>query len=82
MNKENKKKLKENRKINKKMSFSEIMEKFPKAAEVLFESGMHCIGCPMAMQETLEQGALAHGLKPDELTEKINKKIGKNEKQI
>ena len=40
------------------------------------ESGMHCIGCPMAMEESLEQGAEAHGLDVDELVEKINKKLG------
>jgi len=62
-------------KITKKMNFSEIMEKYPEATEVLFESGMHCIGCPMAMQETLEQGAIVHGINPDEIVEKINKKL-------
>lgn len=69
MEKENKKD-----KINKKMSFAEIMDKKPEAASLLMENGMHCMGCPMAMQETLEQGALAHGLDPDKLEEEINKK--------
>ena len=40
-------------KINKKMSFSEIIEKHPETAEFLMEKGMHCIGCPMA-QMTLK----------------------------
>jgi len=64
-------------KINKKMSFSEIMEKSPEAGEVLFNSGMHCVGCGMAAFETLEQGAMAHGLDPDKLVDEINKKINK-----
>jgi len=38
-------------KINKKMSFSEIFEKYPKAVEFFLEKGMHCIGCPMAQME-------------------------------
>jgi hybrid cluster-associated redox disulfide protein len=71
-----KKPSKEN-KITKKMSFAEIMQKAPGAAEILMEKGMHCMGCPMAMQETLEQGALAHGLDPDKLIEEINKKLKK-----
>jgi len=28
----------------------------------------------MAMQETLEQGAIAHGLNPNKIVEKLNKK--------
>ena len=60
--------------ITKNMSFSEIMNKFPEATEVLFESGMHCCGCPMSANETLEQGALMHGIDADKLIEKLNKK--------
>ena len=64
-------------KINKKMKFSEILEKHPDAAETLLDKGMHCIGCPMSQQETLEQGCLAHGLDPDKIVEEINKKLDK-----
>jgi len=66
---------KENR-ITKKMNFAEILKKYPESEEILLESGMHCVGCPMAMQETLEEGALAHGLNPDEIAKKISDKIG------
>ena len=72
------KKLKENKKVDKKMSFREIIEEYPESIEVLLESGMHCFGCPMAQMETLEEGAMVHGLNPDELVEKINKEISKN----
>jgi len=64
-------------KIDKTMPFSEIMLKHPESAEVLLERGMHCMGCPMAMNETLEQGALMHGINPDELVNEINKKAEK-----
>ena len=63
------------KKIDKNMNFAEIMKKYPEAVETLLKQGMHCIGCPMAMQETLEQGALAHGLDPDELIKELNKKL-------
>jgi len=66
--------------ITKNMSFAEIMEKFPEVTSVLFESGMHCIGCPMAMQETLEQGALAHGLNSDKLIKELNEKLNRKKK--
>lgn len=67
-------------KITKKMSFAEILKKNPGAAEVLMNKGMHCLGCPMAMQETLEQGCLAHGINPDKILKKINKKQDKRKK--
>ncbi len=60
-------------KINKKMSFSEIMQKAPESAEILMGKGMHCCGCPMAMQESLEDGALAHGLDADKIVKELNK---------
>ena len=64
---------KEKKKITKDMSFAEIMQENPKAIEVLLGKGMHCIGCPMAMQETLEEGALAHGLDVKKLVKELNK---------
>ncbi len=63
--------------IKKTMTFAEIMQKHPEMAGELFESGMHCFGCAMAGTETLEQGAMAHGMNPDELTAKLNRKIKK-----
>ena len=63
--------------VDKKMSFGEIINRYPETSEILMENGMHCFGCSMAMYETLEQGALMHGINPDKLVEKINKKIGK-----
>ncbi len=64
--------------ITKKTIFAEILENHPESANILFESGLHCIGCGMAMYETLEQGCLAHGMNKkeiDDLIKKINKKI-------
>ena len=59
--------------ITKKSKFSEIIQD-ENAREILMERGMHCFGCPMAMQETIEQGAEAHGLDADELIKEINKR--------
>ena len=67
------------KKITKKITFTELMDKHPEAVEILLKKGMHCIGCPMATGETLEQGALMHGLDPDKLVDEINKKIEKKE---
>jgi hybrid cluster-associated redox disulfide protein len=66
--------------ITKKIKFSELVEKYPEAIEVLMNNGMRCIGCSMSMFESLEDGALVHGLDPDKLVKEINKKIGKKKK--
>ena len=66
---------KNSQKIKKTMTFSQIIKKYPKAEEILIKQGMHCIGCPMAKQETLSQGAIAHGINPDKLIEELNKKL-------
>jgi hybrid cluster-associated redox disulfide protein len=67
-------------KISKKTTFAQLLNQHPDVAEILFEKGMHCIGCPMAMQETLEQGAIAHGINADKLVKEINEKLDKIEK--
>lgn len=78
--KEKKENKEQGNKITKKMSFAEIMEKEPEAIEILMEKGMSCVGCPMAMQESLEQGALAHGLDADKLVKELNEKLKKKSK--
>ncbi len=69
------------KKITKKTSFAEVIEKYPESQEVFSEIGMHCVACPMAMMETLEQGCEAHGVDVDQVIKILNKKLGKNEKR-
>jgi hybrid cluster-associated redox disulfide protein len=63
-------------KIDKKISFTELIEKYPESIEVLMEAGMHCIGCPMSSGESIEEGIVAHGLDVDEMIKKIETRIG------
>ncbi len=49
-------------KINKDMTFGELLQKFPQAAPLLAQYGLHCIGCHIGVAETLEQGIRAHGM--------------------
>ena len=48
-----------------------------KLAEVLQESGMHCLHCMLAHGETLEEAAEVHGINVDEIVEKLNAVIAK-----
>ena len=64
-------------KITEKSIMSDILEENAKAAKILMEAGMHCVGCPMAMQETLEDGCMAHEMNEkqiEKLVEVLNKK--------
>ena len=54
-------------KINKSTKISKVVGANPKAVEILFKAGLTCIGCPMAQQETLEQGCKAHGMNKKEI---------------
>lgn len=72
MKKETKKKDSDS-KIKAEMSFGEAIHLKPFVARILAEEGMFCGGCPMAMMETIEQGAEVHGVDLDKLLKKLNK---------
>jgi len=54
------------------MTFFELINKYPPAAEFLMDKGLMCGGCPMAQLETIEQGAMAHGIDPKILIKELN----------
>ena len=58
--------------ITKKMSLAEVIMEFPETAAVFQKHGLHCIGCAVAAYESVEQGALAHGIDPDSLVRDLN----------
>ena len=57
--------------ITKDMTIGELLVVAPIVAPVLMEVGMHCLGCPSAQAETLEEAAMVHGLDAETLVEKI-----------
>lgn len=59
-------------KIEKTTKIGELMEKSPEKADILLEAGMHCLGCPSAQAETLEEACMVHGIDVEELLEKLN----------
>ena len=58
--------------ISKDMTIGEMLRANPDIAPVLMEAGMHCLGCPSAQGETLEEAALVHCLDADELMKQIS----------
>ena len=58
--------------VNKQMSIGEVLELDRSTAPIMMEYGMHCMGCPYSMMESLEMGCAAHGTDVDELVKKLN----------
>lgn len=61
--------------IDRNTVIGEIVNEYPEAAEILLGIGMHCLGCPAAQAETLEEACAVHGVDADEVAEAINAKI-------
>lgn len=57
--------------ISKDTTIGELLNVFPEAAPILMEIGMHCLGCPSAQAESLEEAAMVHGMDINDLMSKI-----------
>ena len=57
--------------ITKEMTIGEILRANPEGAPILMEAGMHCLGCPSAQGESLEEAAMVHGMDIEDLMSKI-----------
>lgn len=66
-------------KVNKGMLIHEIIEIDPGNAAILMASGMHCVGCPSAAMESLEEACMVHGMNVDEVITSINEYLEKKE---
>ena len=76
------KKMKETEnQINQKMTFAEVLEKYPYLSKVFIKYNLHCTFCPMAKQETIENGAKIHGIPAETLIKELNQEIKKYEKE-
>ncbi len=70
--------------VTKDMTIGDIVSKYPDTAEIMLSHGLHCIGCHANPMETLEQGALSHGMDKEEFNLMLNEinEIIKNPKPI
>ena len=64
-------------KVTKDMIIGDILDMDRTTAPFFLEMGMHCLGCPSARGETLEQACAVHGVNADEMVEKINQHLSK-----
>ncbi|MBP3692225.1 MAG: DUF1858 domain-containing protein [Clostridia bacterium] len=58
--------------ITKDMCVGEVLDMDPGCAVYFLEIGMHCLGCPSARGESIEDACSVHGTDADELVQKLN----------
>lgn len=57
--------------ITKATTMGEMLQYDMGIAYVLMEAGMHCVGCPSSIGESLEEACMVHGLNADEIMANI-----------
>ncbi len=58
--------------ITKDMTIGEIISTNQNLIAILMQAGMHCVGCPSAQGESLEEACMVHGIDPDTVLEALN----------
>jgi len=62
--------------ITKEMAMREVLERWPETADVFARFfGQGCFTCPGAMVETIEFGAMMHGLTAETVVEELNRAL-------
>lgn len=61
------------------MKIEEVVRQYPKTTSVFFKYGLHCVGCPGAQFESLEDLAKSHHINIEELINELDNVV-KNEK--
>ncbi len=64
--------------VTKDMIIADVLALDPGTAEFFLEIGMHCLGCPSASGESIEDACAIHGADADQLIAKINNYLAGN----
>lgn len=62
--------------VTKTMSIGEVLRLDRNTAPIFMQFGMHCLGCPHATAESIEQAGMVHGIDVDQLVDALNKHLG------
>ncbi len=57
--------------ITKDTTMGEMLQYDSGIAYILMQSGMHCVGCPSSIRESLAEACMVHGLDADEVLKAI-----------
>lgn len=65
--------------VTKDMIINDIIAIDEAIVPILMASGMHCVGCPSARGETLEEACFVHGMDADQVISEINEYLSQKE---
>ena len=58
--------------VTKQSVIGEVLDYDVETAQFFFAIGMHCLGCPSARGESIEDACAVHGTDADELVKQLN----------
>lgn len=61
--------------ITKNTTMGEMLEFDRGIAVILMNNGMHCVGCPASIGESLEEACMVHGIDCDEVLAQIKEYV-------
>ena len=65
--------------ITKQSIIGDVLDYAPETAQFFFAIGMHCLGCPSARGESIEDACAVHGTNVDELVHQLNEFLAEAE---
>ena len=63
--------------ITKDTMIGEVLEIVPQTVPIFLSIGMHCLGCPSSLGETVEEACWVHGIDVDKLLELVNEEANR-----
>lgn len=64
--------------VTKDMIIMDVLKLNPETAQFFLNIGMHCLGCPSASMESIEQACMVHGADADKLVADLNEFLANN----
>ena len=63
--------------VSKDMKIIDILKLDRETANIFLRHGLHCLGCPSANGESLQDACMAHNIDADELIGELNTHLAK-----
>ncbi len=67
--------MKKTLKITEKMTIGEVILNWPALAPVFLKYGLHCVGCPMSVPETIKEAAQVHQIDIKKFIKELNEAV-------
>ena len=59
-------------KVTPDMNIAEVLNLDRGTAKIFFENGLHCLGCPSSIGESIEEACEIHGIDSNKLVKELN----------